>query len=162
MVPDDEVDAWVEAVRERVRPGSVLVETVGPFVPPVEGHELCVRFGHMTYLAGLRMVIECSGCEEALDWSSAKGSRLWPTVSELVWLQAEHHRRVGRAVVAAQPRCQMVTDFDDSIGGEGEIVCGSALIVSNVNGGTAVCAEGHRWVRCDCDRLGCTGWVRAR
>lgn len=51
--------------------------------------------------------------------------------------------------------CQRVTDYDDSIGGEGEILCESRLTISNDK---AVCTQGHRWVPCNCGGPTCWGW----
>ncbi len=60
---------------------------------------------------------------------------------------------------AGNERCRMVTDYDDSIGGEGEIVCGARMLVS---GEAAVCDNDHRWIRCHCGKSNCTGWRTAR
>lgn len=51
--------------------------------------------------------------------------------------------------------CGLVTDYDDSIGGEGEILCGSRLIV---DGEQARCEAGHRWTACNCGGPTCGGW----
>lgn len=43
--------------------------------------------------------------------------------------------------------CSFVIDYDDSIGGEGEITCGAPL---TIDGDRARCTAGHGWVRCQC------------
>lgn len=59
------------------------------------------------------------------------------------------------AITEDRPKCQWVTDNDDSIGGEGEISCGGPM---DVDGDTAVCTRGHQWERCDCGGSTCAGW----
>jgi hypothetical protein len=54
--------------------------------------------------------------------------------------------------------CGLVTDYDDSIGGEGEILCGARLTVGPFTMLRAECAEGHKWVACDCGGPTCEGW----
>lgn len=62
------------------------------------------------------------------------------------------------ALRGALPRCGLVTDYDDSIGGEGEIVCGSYLIIPDRY--HAYCAKhGHKWLACNCGGPTCRGWI---
>ncbi len=56
---------------------------------------------------------------------------------------------------AVSDRCGLVTDYDDSIGGEGEIRCEAPLVVL---ADKATCTEGHEWVACDCGLPQCQGW----
>lgn len=58
-------------------------------------------------------------------------------------------------------RCGRVTDYDDSIGGEGEITCGAHLVMADDNE-TAVCVRGHKWKHCDCGGPTCNGWLVAQ
>lgn len=53
--------------------------------------------------------------------------------------------------------CGWVVDYDDSIGGEGEIMCHNALKVTGEN---AVCkgVDHHEWQRCYCGERTCKGW----
>jgi hypothetical protein len=51
--------------------------------------------------------------------------------------------------------CPAVVEVDDSIGGEGDVECGSRILVAP---DIAVCADGHRFVPCSCGRPVCSGW----
>lgn len=52
--------------------------------------------------------------------------------------------------------CGLVTDYDDSIGGEGEVLCGWPMLILAED--RAKCEKGHKWLSCDCGRPTCEGW----
>jgi hypothetical protein len=56
--------------------------------------------------------------------------------------------------------CPYVLDYDDSIGGEGEVYCGARIV--HGPDPEPVCTDGHRFEPCHCGRAICSGWKLAR
>jgi hypothetical protein len=85
------------------------------------------------------------------------------TGQSVVLLEAKLDYVLRRAGLAGEeptpqpspPRCPLVIEVDDSIGGEGEIACAGLLTIS---GDTAVCTSGHRLIKCECGARRCKGW----